>query len=303
MLDNVSKKQELCGEGKILQVFEKAYAKINLVLDVLAKRDDGFHEVRMIMQTIDLADDINIKKSKYRLSVMTLGEDLPDDESNIAYRAALLMGEYAKREPDVQIVINKKIPMAAGLAGGSSDAAAVIRGLARLWNLPEDKKSFHEIAARLGSDVPFCLHGGTALSYGRGELVDALPECPEFGIILACPDIAVSTRWVYENFSREDVSNYPDVDSCMDGIKKQDKAIIAKSLGNVLETVTAKKNPVIDEIKNIMDKGGARASLMSGSGPSVFGLIDDISLAENIAREIREQTSARVWITKTRGQL
>ena len=286
-----------------MQISEKAYAKINLVLDVLAKRDDGFHEVRMIMQTIDLADDISIKESKYKLSVMTLGADLPDNEENIAYKAALLMGEYAQREPNVQIIINKKIPMAAGLAGGSSDAAAVIRGLIKLWGLPQGKNAFQSIAAKLGSDVPFCLNGGTAFAHGRGELIDPLPECPEFGIILACPDIAVSTKRVYENFSRTEVENPPDVDFCINGIKEQDKGNIAKSLGNVLETVTIKENPVIDEIKTIMIKGGASASLMSGSGPSVFGLIDDLSLAENIAKEIREQTSARVWITKTRGQL
>lgn len=286
----------------MLTVSEKAYAKINLALDVLAKREDGFHEVRMIMQSIDLADDINIKEGKF-LSVMTIGADLPDSDENIAWRAAALMGGYAGKKPDVQIVINKKIPMAAGLAGGSSDAAAVIRGLANMWGLKWEPKAFAQIAAELGSDVPFCLNGGTALAYGRGEKIEALPDCPDFGIILACPDISVSTKWVYDNLVLDDNKRHPEVDVCLKALAEKDKNAISHSLGNVLEAVTIKEYPVISDIKNIMTIGGVKACLMSGSGPSVFGLVDDISLAEDIARNIREETSAMVWITKTRGAM
>ncbi len=285
-----------------MQVVEKAHAKINLVLDVLGKRNDNYHEVKMIMQTLELADRLEINPADC-LSVLTTGADLPSGEENIAFRAARLMGEYAGIEPAVQIKIEKQIPLAAGLAGGSADAAAVLRGLDRLWQLAWPLDKLQAIAGELGSDVPFCLCGGTALASGRGEMVTPLQDCPETMIVLACPQIEVSTAWVYQNFSTEMVVLPSRLPAALKGLENGDLQSVTDSLSNVLEFVTIEQHPVIGQIKSAMLQAGAQSSLMSGSGPAVFGFVKNHQVAELVAKAVSTETGARVWITRTRRPL
>lgn len=287
-------------------VFEKAYAKINLVLDVLGKRKDGFHEVKMVMQSVDLADEVKISVND-SLKMIVTGADLPCDEKNIAFLAAMKMAHYAGKEPCVLIELAKNIPLAAGLAGGSADAAAVLRGLNRLWDLNWSMKRLEKIAAELGSDVPFCVQGGTALATGRGEVLTRLPDCPKVYVVIAYPKIEVSTAWVYKNFSRDLVINKPDVECVIEALENNDLLGIIKYLnnntGNVLETVTINAHPVIDDIKKTMLSSGANASLMSGSGPSVFGLSLSEEAAKVVEQTVKEKTKARTFLAKTRRLL
>lgn len=289
-----------------MSIVEQAYAKINLVLDVLGKRDDGFHEVKMIMQTVDLCDVIKISTSD-SLKLTVVGADLPADSSNIAFKAAGLMAYYAKKEPNVLIELEKKIPLAAGLAGGSADAAAVLRGLNRLWQLEWPPEKLEQIAAELGSDVPFCVQGGTALATGRGEILTRLSDCPSVFVVIAYPEIEVSTAWVYKNFSRALIVKPPNVDFVIEALKRDDLLSIIDYLnnetGNVLESVTVKAHPIVNEIKQKMLSIGAKASLMSGSGPSVFGLVFDEQVASKIAEAVTEKFKAKTFIAKTRGLL
>ena len=192
------------------KITETAYAKINLGLDVLGKRADGYHEVSMVMQSISLADTVTLEKHS-GLVVQTGRSDLPGDSSNLAYKAAMLMAERFNKTPDVKITLDKHIFMAAGLAGGSSDAAAVLRGLNRLWQLGLNAAQLEQLAAEIGSDVPFCICGGTALAEGRGEILTPLPEPQEAVIVLAKPQQAVSTAWVYKEFDSLKEPQHPDI--------------------------------------------------------------------------------------------
>lgn len=286
-----------------MSIIEQACAKINLVLDVLGKRTDGFHEVKMIMQTVDLCDEVKISTCD-GLRLVVTGADLPSDENNLAFKAAKLMSHYANIEPNVLLELEKKIPLAAGLAGGSADAAAVLRGLNRLWKLNWSLEKLEKIAAELGSDVPFCVQGGTALATGRGEILEHLPDCPEVFVVIAYPEIEVSTAWVYKNFSRELVVKPPKVDLVIKALEDNDLLGIVNYLknetGNVLESVTIKTYQVVDEIKQVMLKSGAKASLMSGSGPSVFGLVSEQDIAQEVAKAVTNKTKAKTFIAKTR---
>ena len=252
----------------------KAHAKINIGLDVLGKRPDGYHEVRMIMQTVDLHDELWIsKRDEPGISLTTDRDDLPVNEDNLIYKAAkLILDEYV---PDggVDIRLVKNIPVAAGLAGGSTDAAAVIKGLDEIFSLGLDTDRMAELGVRIGADVPYCIMGGCALSEGIGEILTALKPFPDCGVLLAKPPISVSTAYVYNNLQPDKVT-HPDIDGIMAGIEKGDIYGIAACMGNVLESVTIDRNPVVGTIKDMMSEGGAIASLMSGSGPTVFGLFD-----------------------------
>lgn len=286
----------------MLLVIEKAYAKINLALDVFAKRADGFHEVKMVMQSVDLFDNIFITEAD-GLHVQTVGAMLPDDESNIAYRAVQFICRYAKVKPSFNIKIEKNIPLGAGLAGGSADAAAVLRGVNRLYNLGFSTAKLEELAAQLGSDVPFCINGGTSLATGRGEIITPLTVAPAFDIVLANPGFEVSTGWVYKNFARSLVKEQPDVEKTIAAINAQDKDVLAVNIFNVLETVTVKEYPIINDIKKVMLENGAMSSLMSGSGPTVFALAEDKEAAGKIAKAVAIKTGAKVWVSKTRGSV
>lgn len=251
----------------------KALAKINLGLDVLGKREDGYHEVRMVMQTIHLYDRVEIKKTRSpHIHVETNLYYLPVNEDNLVYRAAKLMKDEFQIKEGVRIVLQKFIPVAAGLAGGSSDAAAVMVGMNRIFNLGLKQNKLMELGLKIGADVPFCIMRGTALAEGIGEKLTALPPMPKCPVLIAKPAISVSTKAVYEGLKLYDGMEHPDIDGVMEGIQQKDLKGVASHMGNILETVTIPMYPVIEDIKKLMLENGALNAMMSGSGPTVFGL-------------------------------
>jgi 4-diphosphocytidyl-2-C-methyl-D-erythritol kinase len=270
-----------------LKLLVKAPAKINLSLDVLHKRPDGYHEVKMVMTTIDLADRVElVPLSSDTIQIVSHNRFVPDDHRNLAYQAAKLLKERFNIRNGVAISITKTIPVAAGLAGGSSDAAATLRGLNKLWNLGLTLDELAELGAEIGSDVSFCVYGGTAIATGRGEKIEHIPAPPPCWVILAKPTIGVSTAEVYRNLKLNSI-NHPDVDGMIKAIKNQDYERICSLVGNVLEEVTLKMHPEVAHIKEQMKRFGADAVLMSGSGPTVFGLVQHDSRLHRIYNGLR----------------
>ena len=256
-----------------LKLLVKAPAKINLSLDVLGKRQDGYHEVKMIMTTIDLADRLELMElAEDRIEILSHNRYVPDDQRNLAYQAAKLLKEKFNVKKGVSITIEKTIPVAAGLAGGSSDAAATLRGLNKLWNLGLTIDQLAELGAEIGSDVSFCVYGGTAIATGRGEKIEHIKTPPSCWVILAKPHIGVSTADVYGNLKLNRVT-HPNVDKMVDVINAGDYKGICDTVGNVLEDVTFAMHPEVARIKAQMKRFGADAVLMSGSRPTVFGLV------------------------------
>jgi len=275
----------------------EARAKINLALDILHKRSDGYHEVEMVMQTIALADEVSLDERTEGIVIETNMPELDCGPSNIAYRAAALVADRCGVRQGVRIFLNKKIPLAAGLAGGSADAAAVLTGLNNLWRLGLSIKELENMGGLLGSDVPFCLNGGTMLATGRGETLSPLPPLPHVYIVLAKPQVAVSTAWAYQNYQQSRVGLRPDIRGMVTSLLENDIAGVARRMANVLETVTIPVHDEIAELKNMMLKNGLVASMMSGSGPSVFGLANDYRQACNVAEQLRHYTAG--WVTVT----
>ncbi|MEH6938422.1 4-(cytidine 5'-diphospho)-2-C-methyl-D-erythritol kinase [Bacillus sp. JJ664] len=256
-----------------MKLMVKAPAKINLSLDVVGKRDDGYHDVKMIMTTIDLADRIELELlQEDKIIVTSHNRYVPDDQRNLAYQAAVVLKEMFGIKQGAHIFITKNIPVAAGLAGGSSDAAAVLRGLNKLWNLNCSLDELAEIGSKIGSDVSFCVYGGTAIATGRGEKIQHIDTPPPCWVILAKPAQGVSTATVYQKLKLDDVK-HPDVDKMVQAISEKKYEDICDSLGNVLESVTLQLHPEVAMIKEQMKRFGADAVLMSGSGPTVFGLV------------------------------
>lgn len=254
----------------------KARAKINLGLDVVRKREDGYHEVRMIMQTINLYDKITLRRQdRPGIRVTTNLNYLPVNEDNLVYKAAKLLMDEFHVEQGLKIDLNKFIPVAAGMAGGSSDAAAVLVGTNRMFRLGLTKKQLMERAVKIGADVPYCVMRGTALAEGIGEKLTPLPPMPPCHILIAKPKVHVSTKFVYGNLRANELKEHPDIDGQLDALEKGNLKELAARMGNVLETVTIPEYQVIDQIKQIMLEGGALNAMMSGSGPTVFGLFDD----------------------------
>lgn len=254
-------------------MFEKAPAKINLSLDTLYKREDGYHEVEMVMTTVDLYDRIGLKnREDGKIIIYSHNRFVPNDHRNLAYQAALLLKKACNVHNGVEILIDKNIPVAAGLAGGSSDAAATLRGLNKLWKLNLSLDQLAEIGAQIGSDVSFCVYGGTAVARGRGEKITHISSPPQCWIILAKPDIGVSTADVYKRLRVQDVT-HPDISAMVNAIEEQDYEAICNQMGNVLESVTFEIHPEVKHIKEQMKNFGADATMMSGSGPTVFGLV------------------------------
>lgn len=271
----------------IVKIMMKAPAKINLTLDVLHKRDDGYHEVEMIMTTVDLADRIELEPlAGDEIRIISHNRFVPDDSRNLAYQAAQLLKDRFNVRSGVTIGIEKVIPVAAGLAGGSSDAAATLKGLNQLWNLGLSLDELAEIGAEIGSDVSFCVYGGTALAKGRGEKIQHLPAPPNCWVVLAKPTIGVSTAEVYKNLKLEGLKR-PDTKAMLQAIDTQDYASVCTNVGNVLESVTLKIHPEVALIKEQMERFGADAVLMSGSGPTVFGLIQHDSRMHRVYNGLR----------------
>ena len=268
-------------------LYVKAPAKINLTLDVLGKRDDGYHEVEMIMTTVDLADRIGLEsRNDGQIRIISADRFVPDDHRNLAYQAAKLVKDTYGIKKGVSITLEKKIPVAAGLAGGSSDAAATLKGLNELWNLNLTVDQLAEHGAKIGSDVSFCVYGGTALATGRGEQIQELTAPPNCWIILAKPTIGVSTADVYGSLKLHEVI-HPDTKAMIRAIQEKDYELMCKSMGNALETVTLKLHPEVSTIKEQMTKFGADAVLMSGSGPTVFGVVQHESRVNRIYNGLR----------------
>lgn len=259
----------------------KALAKINLGLDVVRRRDDGYHEVRMIMQTINLFDRLEIKKIKESaIKIHTNLFFLPVNENNLVYKAAkLLIDEFGIQE-GVSVGLTKKIPVAAGMAGGSTDAAAMLFGMNRLFGLGLSKKQLMERGVKIGADVPYCIMRGTALAEGIGDKLSPLPAMVKCPVLIAKPQISVSTKFVYQNLKLDDKTVHPDIDRLIEDIRNKDLKAVSDHMGNVLESVTIPNYPVISQIKEQMMDSGAVGSMMSGSGPTVFGLFDDSRIAQ-----------------------
>ncbi len=282
------------------ELTRKAYAKINLGLDVLRRREDGYHEVKMIMQTVDIYDTLTfVKRKEQGICLKVNKKELSEDKDNLIYRAAELLMKKARVQEGVEIRLEKRIPIAAGMAGGSTDAAAAFHGINELFDLGYSLEELQALGVTLGADIPYCLAGGTAISEGIGEILTAIPTPPQCTLVVAKPDINVSTKFVYENLHANTLTCHPDIDGMVEAIKAGSMQGITARLGNVLETVTVKEYPVIAEIKALMKEQGAEGALMSGSGPTVFGIFETEEQAQKAAAQIQEQQLAgQVFVTR-----
>jgi 4-diphosphocytidyl-2-C-methyl-D-erythritol kinase len=285
--------------GSIVEL--KARAKINLCIDVIGKLDNGYHEVRMVMQSVKLHDRIILEPLPYGIEIVTDSPFIPKDKGNIAYKAAeLIINKYSIKS-GIRIKIKKNIPVAAGLGGGSSNAAAVLKGMNKMFSLNLDIKELMCLGKEIGADVPFCLRGGTMLAEGIGEKLIRLTDLGEIPIVLVRPNIRVSTPWVYKNIKIDKLKNRPDITLIIKAIEEGRKDYLASNLRNVLETVTAERFQVIKRIKKLLIQYGAQGSLMSGSGPTVFGLFKDMKDAENAYRKLRKEKWS-CFLTETTGE-
>lgn len=277
----------------------KAYAKINLGLDVVRRLENGYHEVRMIMQTVGICDVLTLEKIPSGIVVTTDSGELPTDENNLIYKAAKLMMDRYQIAQGVRIHLEKNIPIAAGMAGGSTDAAGTFIGMNELFGCGALEEELRELGVKVGADVPYCIMGGTALAEGIGEKLTRLSPAPDMFLLVAKPDINVSTKYVYEHLDAEGVEVHPDIDGMIQAIEAKDLAGIVARLGNVLENVTVRRYPVIQEIKEEMLRMGAEGSLMSGSGPTVFGIFTEEGKAEEALAELaRKQLAKQLFVTR-----
>ena len=283
----------------VREISVKALAKINLGLDVLRRREDGYHEVKMVMQTIHLFDRLEIKRTANRgIHIKTNLSFLPTNENNLVFQAARLLIEEFGISEGICVELQKHIPVAAGMAGGSTDAAAVLYGMNRMFDLGLTKEELMLRGLKIGADVPYCLMRGTALAEGIGEKLTALPPMVKCPVLIAKPQVNVSTKYVYENLQLNDASKHPDIDSLIHEIRQKNLKKIAAGIGNILETVTIKEYPVIDQIKRNMMENGALNAMMSGSGPTVFGLFDSEDAAARAYEAMKESgLSRQVYLT------
>lgn len=272
----------------------KALAKVNLGLDVIRRREDGYHEVKMIMQTLQLYDRITLeKRDTCGITMETNLPFLPVNDQNIAYRAAKMMMDEFQIESGLHIKIDKHIPVAAGMAGGSTDGAAVLYGVNKMFHLGLTKCQLMERGVRLGADVPYCIMRGTVLSEGIGEVLTPVEPMPECYILVAKPPISVSTKHVYQNLKLDQIEKHPDIDGMINALKAQDLKGVTDRMENVLETVTIPEHPEIEQIKKQMMEAGALNAMMSGSGPTVFGIFDDKEQGMKAKEYVREKGLAR----------
>lgn len=272
----------------------KAYAKINLGLDVVGKREDGYHEVRMIMQTIKLFDKLTFRLlQENEIRIKTNLGFLPVNEDNLVYKAVKQLKDMYNIDKGLEIDLFKCIPVAAGMAGGSTDCAAALVGASKLFGLHLSKQELMETGVKLGADVPYCILRGTALSEGIGEVLTPLPPMPDCHILIAKPPISVSTKFVYQNLKANELQHHPDIDGMVEAIQAGTLSGITDRMENVLETVTIPAYPVIEEIKNCMKENGAMNALMSGSGPTVFGIYKDEEVALRAKKCIQEKGLAQ----------
>jgi 4-diphosphocytidyl-2-C-methyl-D-erythritol kinase len=276
----------------------KAPAKINLALDVLSKRPDGYHDVAMIMQTVALYDTISVRSGFEGIKLTSDSSKIPVDDTNIAYKAAHYLSTKYNVKRGAHIHIEKRIPVAAGLAGGSTDAAAVLKLLNKVWDLKLSKAELMDAGKKLGADVPFCIQGGTCLAEGLGDKLTVIKSMPDCFILLAKPNVGVSTKDVYEGLKLNEIEDRPNIPAILQGIQNQDLLKISKNMGNVLETVTTKMYPIIVQLKQKLMENGAIGSLMSGSGPTVFGVFEDMATAYGAYDNIKTLVN-EIFVVKT----
>ena len=271
----------------------KAYAKVNLGLDVVKRLPNGYHQVKMIMQTVGIYDELTFERTESGIVITTDSGELPTDKNNLIYRAAELMQHKYGIKEGVRIYLQKNIPIAAGMAGGSTDAAATMKGMNMLFELGATSGELMEEAVRIGADVPYCIMGGTALAEGIGEKLTALPPVPKIFFLVAKPDISVSTKYVYEHLDAAGIVHHPDIDGMVEAIRAGSVPGILERMENVLEAVTIPAHPVIDTIKKRMLELGAEGSLMSGSGPTVFGVFIKKESAESAYEQMKKDGLAK----------
>ena len=277
---------------------EKAYAKVNITLDVVGKREDGYHLLNMIMQNIDIYDVITIEKIESGIEITCNKPYVPTDERNLAYKAAKLFKDTFNITSGVSINIKKNIPVAAGLAGGSTDCAAVLKIMNKLFQVNADNEKLMELGVKLGADVPYCINGGTALCEGIGEILTPLKPFKNHIIVLVKPPFGVSTKDVYKNFDLGRVKNHPETDKVITYMNEDNLYEVAKNMKNLLENVTLKKHKVISSIKSEMESLGAIKAMMSGSGPTVFAFFDDMMKAQRCYDEMKKKYND-TFITRT----
>ena len=277
----------------------QAFAKINLGLDVLGKREDGYHEVRMIMQTIRMYDQLDMRKSvEPGIHLTTNKKYIPVDENNLVWRAAKLMMDTCGIIEGVSIHLHKVIPVAAGMAGGSSDAAATLVGMNRLFHCGLSKEKLMELGVQIGADVPYCVLRGTALAQGIGEKLTVLPPMPDCWILIGKPGISVSTKYVYTTLDLNTDTVHPDIDGMKKALEDGNLYGITERMGNVLQDVTIPAYPEVERIKEQMKTLGAVNAMMSGSGPTVFGIFDNEEKAQKACQKLRESGSCQqVFLT------
>ena len=278
---------------------QRAYAKINIGLDVLRRRADGYHEVKMIMQTVDIYDELVLERRKEPgIELRMDNSDLPSGGDNLICRAADLLFREKKITEGVNISLTKRIPIAAGMAVGSADAAAALRGLNELFDMGYSLKELQALGVGLGADIPYCLAGGTMLSEGIGEILTPLPAPPEAYLVIAKPDINVSTAFVYGNLHADRLTWHPDIDGMIAALQQGEMEGITVRLGNVLETVTVREYPVVEQIKELLKAQGAQNALMSGSGPTVFGIFKEKETARRAAQAVEQgQLAKQIFVT------
>lgn len=276
----------------------KAYGKINIGLDVIRKREDGYHDLDMIMQTVGVYDDVIISREDgtqtYEIEVSTDADILPNDKGNLAFMAAKVLMEAYDIKSKVKIHINKRIPIAGGMAGGSADCAAVLRGVNQLFQLGLTDEQLQEYGVKLGADVPYCIVGGTKRAQGIGEILTDLPTPPKCYVIIAKPNAFVSTKFVYSHIRPAQIENHPDIDGIIESIKAGDLYGMCEKIANVMEDVTIPEYPIIQKVKGILKSNGAVNALMSGSGPTVFGIYDD----EEKAKQSMDALSGKEFVSQ-----
>lgn len=277
---------------------EKAYGKVNITLDVVGKREDGYHLLKMIMQNIDIYDVITIERIESGIEITCNKPYVPTDERNLAYKAAKLFKDTFNITSGVSINIKKNIPVAAGLAGGSTDCAAVLKIMNKLFQVNANNEKLMELGVKLGADVPYCINGGTALCEGIGEVLTPLKPFKNHIIVLVKPPFGVSTKEVYKNFDLGRVKNHPETDKVITYINEDNLYEVAKNMKNLLENVTLKKHKVISSIKSEMESLGAIKAMMSGSGPTVFAFFDDMMKAQRCYDEMKKKYND-TFITRT----
>lgn len=277
----------------------KALAKINLGLDVIRRREDGYHEVRMVMQTIHLYDRLDIVRShEPGIRIQSNLNFLPVNENNLVYKAGMLLMDEFGITDGVDVRLTKRIPVAAGMAGGSTDAASMLYGMNQIFDLGLSRKALMERGVKIGADVPYCLMRGTALAQGIGEKLSQLPPMVKCPVLIAKPAVSVSTKFVYQNLKLDEHTIHPDIDALIGAIRSKDFTAICGNMGNVLESVTIPNYPVIAQIKEKMMEAGASHAMMSGSGPTVFGLFEDEEIARHARDVMKESGLARqVYLT------